>query len=229
MDLDLPQIAQIWRYGSVVRSWLLDLTADALAENPELKGLEPYVEDSGEGRWTVFEAINLDVAAPVITESLLRRIRSREEYNFTDRMLAIMRNRVRRPCCEEGRRSGSVTATGQALTGRRGNAWQPQKSESAPEDVKQAASQVEERIPEPGVVVIFGASGDLTKRKLLPALFHLEQSGLLPQHFRIVGVARRDLGNAFANDMREGILEFGGSTRATRSSMSSRARSVITP
>jgi 6-phosphogluconate dehydrogenase len=92
LDLDLAQIAQIWRFGSVVRSWLLDLTADALKRNPELKGLEPYVEDSGEGRWTVFEAINLDVAAPVITESLLRRIRSREEYNFTDRMLAIMRN-----------------------------------------------------------------------------------------------------------------------------------------
>jgi 6-phosphogluconate dehydrogenase len=92
LHLDLPQIAQIWRYGSVVRSWLLDLTADALAKNPELKGLEPYVEDSGEGRWTVFEAINLNIAAPVITESLLRRIRSREEYNFTDRMLAIMRN-----------------------------------------------------------------------------------------------------------------------------------------
>lgn len=92
MDLDLPEIAQIWRYGSVVRSWLLDLTADALGRNPDLKGLEPYVEDSGEGRWTVFEAINLNVAAPVITESLLRRIRSREEYNFTDRMLAIMRN-----------------------------------------------------------------------------------------------------------------------------------------
>ncbi|HEX3663403.1 MAG TPA: decarboxylating 6-phosphogluconate dehydrogenase [Acidobacteriaceae bacterium] len=92
MDLDLAQIAQVWRYGSVIRSWLLDLTADALGRNPDLKGLEPYVEDSGEGRWTVFEAINLNVAAPIITESLLRRIRSREEYNFTDRMLAIMRN-----------------------------------------------------------------------------------------------------------------------------------------
>ena len=80
----------------------------------------------------------------------------------------------------------------------------------SPEDVKQAASQVHERIPEPGVVVIFGASGDLTKRKLLPALFHLEQAGLLPEHFRIVGVARRPLGNAFAEDMRQGILEFGG-------------------
>ena len=92
MDLDLAQVAEIWRYGSVVRSWLLDLTADALGKNPTLEGLEPYVEDSGEGRWTVFEAINLNVTAPVITEALLRRIRSREENNFTDRMLAILRN-----------------------------------------------------------------------------------------------------------------------------------------
>ena len=80
----------------------------------------------------------------------------------------------------------------------------------SPEDMKQAASQVKERIPEPTVVVIFGASGDLTKRKLLPALFHLEQQNLLPPQLRIVGVARRDLGAKFAEDMREGILEFGG-------------------
>jgi 6-phosphogluconate dehydrogenase len=92
LDLDLAQVAQIWRFGSVVRSWLLDLTADALSKNPTLEGLEPWVEDSGEGRWTVFEAINLNVTAPVITEALLRRIRSREENNFTDRMLAILRS-----------------------------------------------------------------------------------------------------------------------------------------
>ena len=89
---DLRQISQIWRYGSVVRSWLLDLTADALSKNPTLEGLEAFVEDSGEGRWTVIEAIDLNVSAPIITESLMRRIRSREENNFTDRMLAIMRN-----------------------------------------------------------------------------------------------------------------------------------------
>jgi 6-phosphogluconate dehydrogenase len=92
LGLDLPQIAQIWRYGSVVRSWLLDLTADALAGNPTLDGLQAYVVDSGEGRWTTFEAIDLNVSAPVITESVIRRIRSREENNFTDRMLAIMRS-----------------------------------------------------------------------------------------------------------------------------------------
>jgi 6-phosphogluconate dehydrogenase len=92
LGLDLEQISEIWRYGSVVRSWLLDLTADALKKNPTLDGLEAYVTDSGEGRWTVFEAIDLNVSAPVITESLLRRLRSREENNFTDRMLAVMRN-----------------------------------------------------------------------------------------------------------------------------------------
>jgi len=92
LDLDLTQISEIWRYGSVVRSWLLDLTADALKKNPTLEGLEAYVPDSGEGRWTVFEAIDLNVSAPVITESLIRRLRSREENNFTDRMLSVMRN-----------------------------------------------------------------------------------------------------------------------------------------
>jgi len=92
LHLDITQIAEIWRYGSVVRSWLLDLTAEALQKNPSLDGFEAYVEDSGEGRWTVYEAIDLNVSAPVITESLIRRIRSREDNNFTDRMLAIMRN-----------------------------------------------------------------------------------------------------------------------------------------
>ena len=92
LELDLTQIANIWRYGSVVRSWLLDLTADALQKNPSLDGLEPYVPDSGEGRWTVFEAIDLNVSAPVITESLIRRVRSREDDNFSDRMLSVMRH-----------------------------------------------------------------------------------------------------------------------------------------
>jgi 6-phosphogluconate dehydrogenase len=90
--LDNAQIAEIWQHGSVVRSWLLDLTAAALKSNPELNGIAPFVPDSGEGRWTVAEAIDLNVSAPVITESLIRRIRSREENNLTDRMLSVMRN-----------------------------------------------------------------------------------------------------------------------------------------
>lgn len=92
LNLDLVQISKIWQKGSVVRSWLLDLTADALEKNPTLDGLTAFVPDSGEGRWTVFEAIDLNVSAPVITESLIRRLRSREENNFTDRMISIQRN-----------------------------------------------------------------------------------------------------------------------------------------
>jgi len=76
----------------VVRSWLLDLTSTALAKNPELEGIAPYVADSGEGRWTVAEAIDLDVAAPVITLALLARLRSRDAQSFADKLLAAMRH-----------------------------------------------------------------------------------------------------------------------------------------
>jgi 6-phosphogluconate dehydrogenase len=90
--LDVHQVAEIWRYGSVVRSWLLDLAADALAKNPNLDGIAPIVVDSGEGRWTVFEAIDNDVPAPVITLSLMERIRSREKESFGDKLLSALRN-----------------------------------------------------------------------------------------------------------------------------------------
>jgi 6-phosphogluconate dehydrogenase len=90
--LDVARIAEIWRYGSVVRSWLLDLAAAALRENPALDGIAPYVVDSGEGRWTVAEAIDLDVPAPVITQSLIERLRSRESESFADKLLAALRN-----------------------------------------------------------------------------------------------------------------------------------------
>ncbi len=90
--LDLAQVAEIWRHGSVVRSWLLDLSAAALRVNPALDGIAPYVEDSGEGRWTVAEAIHLNVSAPVITLSLLQRLRSRDGDSFADKLLAAMRN-----------------------------------------------------------------------------------------------------------------------------------------
>ena len=91
-DLDLGQIAEGWRYGSVVRSWLLDLAAAALVEDPKLESLEAYVEDSGEGRWTVQESIDLAVPAPVITASVQARFRSRQEGPFGAKMLAVLRN-----------------------------------------------------------------------------------------------------------------------------------------
>ena len=91
--LDLHQVAQVWRYGSVVRSWLLELTEEALAANPTLKGIAPYVVDSGEGRWTVTEALELNIPAPVITLALQQRLRSREADPFTEKLLSMMRNK----------------------------------------------------------------------------------------------------------------------------------------
>ena len=91
-DLDLAQVSEIWRYGSVVRSWLLDLTASALGEDPKLEGLQAYVEDSGEGRWMVQESVELAVPAPVITLSVQARFRSRQDQPFSARLLAALRN-----------------------------------------------------------------------------------------------------------------------------------------
>lgn len=91
-NLNLHQIAHVWRYGTVIRSWLLDLTAAALEEDPQLNSLEAYVEDTGEGRWTVQESIDLSVPIPVITQSLQARFRSRQEQPFGARLLAAVRN-----------------------------------------------------------------------------------------------------------------------------------------
>lgn len=90
--LNLAQVSHIWQHGSVVRSWLLDLAAKALDEDAELKEIKPWVADSGEGRWTVFESIDLDVPAPVITLALQMRFASRDEENYPARMLSALRN-----------------------------------------------------------------------------------------------------------------------------------------
>ncbi len=92
MALDLHQVAEIWQYGSVVRSWLLDLTANALADDPELTDIKGWVADSGEGRWTVFESVDLDVPAPIITLALQMRFISRQDESYAAKLLAAMRN-----------------------------------------------------------------------------------------------------------------------------------------
>ncbi|OGL02462.1 MAG: 6-phosphogluconate dehydrogenase (decarboxylating) [Candidatus Rokubacteria bacterium RIFCSPLOWO2_02_FULL_73_56] len=89
--LDLPGVAHLWNQGSVIRSWLLELTADALRADPTLAGLKPWVEDSGEGRWTVEDAVEKAVPAPTITAALFARFRSRRENSFADRLLAALR------------------------------------------------------------------------------------------------------------------------------------------
>jgi 6-phosphogluconate dehydrogenase len=91
-SIDLHQVSEIWRYGSVVRSWLLDLTAQALEEDQELSDIKGWVADSGEGRWTVAEAIDLDIPAPVITLSLMMRFVSRQDDSYAAKVLAAMRN-----------------------------------------------------------------------------------------------------------------------------------------
>jgi len=90
--LDLPAVAALWTRGSVVRSWLLELTADALKADPALAAVKPWVEDSGEGRWTVQDAVEKAVPAPAITAALFARFRSRRENSFADRLLAALRH-----------------------------------------------------------------------------------------------------------------------------------------
>jgi 6-phosphogluconate dehydrogenase len=90
--LDLLQISKIWQYGSVIRSWLLDLTVDALSNNPTLQGIEAYVTDSGEGRWTVIEGVDLGVPLPALSGALDARFRSQEPEPFANKLLAMMRH-----------------------------------------------------------------------------------------------------------------------------------------
>ena len=102
-DLNLHQIAEVWRFGSVVRSWLLDLTADALKKDQDLKGIAPFVADSGEGRWTALEAIELGVSLPVITQSLYERFSSQDAEEFGGRLLAMMRHEFGGHAVKEGK------------------------------------------------------------------------------------------------------------------------------
>ncbi|MGE5238255.1 MAG: phosphogluconate dehydrogenase (NAD(+)-dependent, decarboxylating) [Chloroflexota bacterium] len=90
--LDLDKVADLWNQGSVVRSWLLELTSSALKKDKNLASLEPYVEDSGEGRWTVQQGIETGVPVPVIAQSLFQRFRSRQSNSFADRLIAALRN-----------------------------------------------------------------------------------------------------------------------------------------
>ena len=90
---DLPDIAEVWRRGSVVSSWLLDLTAMALTENPTLSEYEGYVQDSGEGRWTIQAALEEAVPADVLTAALYVRFRSRQQHTFAEKMLSAMRQK----------------------------------------------------------------------------------------------------------------------------------------
>jgi 6-phosphogluconate dehydrogenase len=92
-ELDLADIAEVWRRGSVVSSWLLDLTAAALLENPDLSNYSGFVQDSGEGRWTIFAAVERAVPADVLSASLYARFRSRQQHTFAEKVLSAMRHK----------------------------------------------------------------------------------------------------------------------------------------
>jgi len=92
-DFDVADIAELWRRGSVVGSWLLDLTASALAEDPTLSGYTGFVHDSGEGRWTIMAAVEEAVPAPVLSAALYARFRSRQEHTYANKVLSAMRNK----------------------------------------------------------------------------------------------------------------------------------------
>jgi len=91
-NLDIPEVAEVWRRGSVVASWLLDLTAQALGKSPDLADFEGRVSDSGEGRWTVLAAVDEGVPAPVLSTALFDRFASRGQADFANRLLSAMRN-----------------------------------------------------------------------------------------------------------------------------------------
>lgn len=91
-NLDLGHIADLWMHGSVVRSWLLELAAGVLKDDPKLDGLKGYVQDSGEGLWMLMDALDKDVPAPTLSTALFTRFRSRQEESFSEKMLAVLRN-----------------------------------------------------------------------------------------------------------------------------------------
>ena len=155
-DLDIADIAEVWRRGSVIPSWLLDLTASALAENPTLDNYSGFVEDSGEGRWTVNAAIDEAVPAEVLTAALFARFRSRKEHTFAEKILSAMRARFWRP-------QGAA-----AIRTRRKQ--RPRQTEGRSFVTETSAKQHK---PDPCSFVIFGVTGDLTHRLVIPALYNL--------------------------------------------------------
>ena len=185
-DLDIADIAEVWRRGSVIPSWLLDLTASALAKNDTLDNYSGFVEDSGEGRWTVNAAIDEAVPAEVLTAALFARFRSRKEHTFAEKILSAMRDGF-------------------------GGHKEPQQHPDPARQVRPRSSSrrrplvtdVSKQKPDPCSFVIFGVTGDLTHRLVIPALYNLAAADLLPDKFCVVGVARKAMSN---DELRDSLM-----------------------
>ena len=195
----MPDIAEVWRRGSVISSWLLDLGAAALAKDPQLKDFSGYVQDSGEGRWTVEAAVEESVPADVITSALYARFRSRQEHTFGEKMLSAMRfgfgghvegQEPIDPAIKAERFAASLGSAASrrvapcSTTVRLGCRSQRRRLQSPPRRQAKPA--------DPCAMVIFGATGDLTKRLVMPALYNLSRTKMLPEHFALIGVARAE-------------------------------------
>ena len=194
--LNMPDIAEVWRRGSVISSWLLDLGAAALAKDPQLKDFSGFVQDSGEGRWTVEAAIEEAVPANVLTTALYARFRSRQEHTFGEKMLSAMRLGFgghvegQEPIDPEPKPKGHSTGAA-----RRRVATMLDKSPTRMPKTAQVIASPPRRQAKPAdpcAMVIFGASGDLTKRLVVPALYNLARTKVLPENFALIGVARSE-------------------------------------
>ena len=172
-ELDLHAIAHLWNQGSVVRSWLLELAERAFERDPQLDQLRGWVDDSGEGRWTLEEAMQLSVPAPVLAHVADRALPVAPAGRLRQQGDRRAAQRVRRARGESRGRSGDAGITLIAEHPLHERRRQP-------------------RTPVPFCVVIFGASGDLTKRKLVPALYALAAEGSLPEGFTVIGAGRSE-------------------------------------
>ena len=195
--LNLPDIAEVWRRGSVISSWLLDLGAAALAKDPQLKNFSGFVQDSGEGRWTVEAAIEEAVPADVLSTCTVRPIpfaaaaHLRRKDALGDALR--LRRTYRRPIYRPPTKAEKI-ARPLSRAGCRGVA---PCSTSSPEyrptvRVADAPPRRQAKPADPCAMVIFGASGDLTKRLVVPALYNLARTKLLPEKFALIGVARTE-------------------------------------
>ena len=188
--LNIPDISEVWRRGSVVSSWLLDLSAMALAKDHDLSKFSGYVQDSGEGRWTVEAAIEEAVPADVLTSALYTRFRSRQDHTFAERMLSAMRfgfgGHVEG---QESLRSAEEACAQETdvEVRRRTDAWPTTVRRRLRRRWSRSTSP---KPADPCAMVLFGATGDLAKRLVVPALYNLAVSGTLPEHFALIGVAR---------------------------------------
>ena len=206
-DLDIPDIAEVWRRGSVIPSWLLDLTASALARNDTLDNYSGFVEDSGEGRWTVNAAIDESVPAEVLTAALFRAVPVAQGTYLRRKDSLRDARRLRRP---QGAGPASCA--------------HPRKTKGLN---SMTETQPAQKKPDACSFVIFGVTGDLAHRLVIPALYNLAATNLLPDQFCIVGIARKAMSSDELRDsLMKGLHQY--ATRTVDDAIASRLLECLT-